>query len=65
MKDPVQCAAIWSDSFCGDVVLDAFIKVSREEDSILDKIYQSKYVRNIITKILFLYNIKRKYILTH
>ena len=44
-------------SFCGDVVWDSFYKASRDKENILDQKYQSKYVRNIITKISFFYNI--------
>ena len=38
-------------SFCGDVVLESFYKASRDEGSILDQIYKSKYARTIIVKI--------------
>ena len=44
-------------SFCGDVVLDSFNNASRDKENILDQIYKSKYVRNIITMILILYNV--------
>ena len=51
--------------FGGDVVLDSLNKASQNEDNIFDQIYiTSKYVRNIITMILILYNIIRKCILT-
>ena len=43
--------------FCGDVVLESFNKASRDKENILDQIYKSKYVRNIVTMILILYNI--------
>ena len=51
-------------SFCGDVVSDSFNKTSRDEDEILDQIYESKYIRIIIMMILILYTIIRKCILT-
>ena len=51
-------------SFCGNVVLDSFNKASWDDDKILDQIYESKYVQIIKTKILILYNILRKCILT-
>ena len=51
-------------SFCGDVVLDSFNKVSRDEDNILDQILKFKYVRLCFVMILILYNIIQKYILT-
>ena len=31
-------------SFCGDVVSNSFNKASRDEDNILDQVYESKYV---------------------
>ena len=43
--------------FCGDVVLDNFIKASRDEDNILDQIYKSKYVQIFIMMILIIFNI--------
>ena len=46
-------------SFCGDVVLNSFNKSSRDEDNILDQVYQSKYVLIFIMIILVLYNIIR------
>ena len=46
--------------FCGDVVLDIFIKASRDEDNILGQIYRSKYVRIFILIILIIFNIFRK-----
>ena len=39
-------------------------KAYRDEDNILDQIYKSKYVWNIITIVIILYSIKRKCILT-
>ena len=51
-------------SFGGDVVLNSFNKVSRDEDNILDQGYKSKYVRIFIMMILILNNIIRKCILT-
>ena len=51
--------------FCGDVVLDSFNKAFSDEDYILDQIYNSIYVRNIITMILIFYTIKRKCIHTN
>ena len=48
-------------SFYGDVVLDSLNNASREKHNILDQIYKGKYARNIITMILFLFNIKNKY----
>ena len=38
-------------SFCGDVVSDSFNKRFRDEDKILDQIYQNKYVRITNTNI--------------
>ena len=46
--------------FCGDVVLDSFIKASRDEDNMLDQMYKSKYVRNFIMVILILITIFEK-----
>ena len=51
-------------SFHRDVVSDSFNETSRDENSMSDQIYVSKYVRSIIMMILILYNIVRKYILT-
>ena len=51
-------------SFYRDVVSDSFNKTSRDEDNILDQIYESKYVWSIIMMISILYNIVRKCILT-
>ena len=51
-------------SFDGDVVSDSFNKTLRDEDNILELIFQSKYVRIIIMMILILYNIIRKCMLT-
>ena len=51
-------------SFCGDAVLNSFNKVSRDEDNILDQVYESEYVRIFIMMILILYNIIRKCKLT-
>ena len=45
-------------SFCGDVVLDSFNMMYRDEDNILYQIYRSKYFRIIIMMILILYNMK-------
>ena len=39
-------------SFCGDVVLDSFNMSYRDEDSILVKKYESKYLGIFIMKIL-------------
>ena len=50
-------------SFWRDVVLAYFNKAFLDEDSIFDQIYNSKYVCDIITRILILYIIKRKRIL--
>ena len=50
--------------FCGDVVLNSFNKVCRDEDNILDQVYESEYVRTFIMMILILYNIIRKCILS-
>ena len=50
--------------FYGDVILDSFDKASRDEDNILDQIYNSKYVRIIIMMTLILYNIIQKCLLT-
>ena len=41
-------------SFCVEVVFGCSNKASRDEDSILDQIYKSKHVRNIIMMILIL-----------
>ena len=46
--------------FCGDVVLDTYNEASRYEDNILDYIYNNKYVRIILRKILILNNIIQK-----
>ena len=51
-------------SFCGDVVLGSFNQTSWDEDNILDQIYKRKCVRIIVMRILILYNILRKCILT-
>ena len=51
-------------SSCWDVVSDSFNKTYRDEDNILNQVYQSKYVLISIMMILILYNIIRKYILT-
>ena len=45
-------------------VLDSFNKASRDEDNPLDQIYKCKYVRIYIMRILILYKIIRKCILT-
>ena len=44
-------------SFCGDVVLNSFIKAYRDEHNILDQVYESKYVRIYIMMILIFYDI--------
>ena len=51
-------------SFGGDVVSGSFNKTFRDEDNILDQIYENKYVRIILVMILILYKIIRKCILT-
>ena len=51
-------------SFYGDVVLESFNDIFRNEDNILDQIYKSKCVQIIIMIILILYNVIRKCILT-
>ena len=51
-------------SFGGDVVSDSFNKPFRDEENILDQIYESKCVRIILVMILVLYNILGKCILT-
>ena len=38
-------------SFWGNVVLDGFDRASRDEDNILDQIYNSKYIRIFIMMI--------------
>ena len=43
----------YTNSFLGYVVLDSFNMVYRDEDSILDKIYQSKYFWPSVLKIKF------------
>ena len=48
---------------CGDIVLDSFSKVSRDEDNILDQMFKSKYVRIFIMMILILFKIFRKCII--
>ena len=48
-------------SFCEYVIFD---KAKRYEDNILNQIYQSKNVWNIIMMIFIFYNIKRKCLLT-
>ena len=50
-------------SFCGDVVSDSFNKQSRDENNILDQIYESTYARIIIMMIFILYNIIKKCLL--
>ena len=47
-------------SFCGDVVLNSFNKVYRDEDNILDQVYKWKYVRMIFIMMI----LHEKYILT-
>ena len=47
-----------------DDVLDNFNMVYRDEYSILDQTYQSKYVRIFIMTIFNIHNIIQKYILT-
>ena len=42
---------------CGDFVVDSFNRAYREEDNILDQLYECKYVCKIIMMILILYNI--------
>ena len=49
-----------SDGNSGDVVLDSFNKKSRDEDNILNEIFESKYVRIIIMMILIRYYINKK-----
>ena len=39
-------------SFCGDVIFDSFNKAFRDEDNILDQMYEHKYVRIFIMMIL-------------
>ena len=46
-------------SFCGDVVLDGFNEIFRDEDNILDSIYKSKNVHIIIMMASILYNMIR------
>ena len=44
-------------SFCGDVVLDSFNIANKDEDNILDKMFQSKYVWiNIMMILIFLWH---------
>ena len=47
-------------SLCGDVILNSFNKASRDEDNILDQVYESKYVRICIMMILIFFKIIRK-----
>ena len=47
-------------SFGGDVVSGSFNETFRDEDNILDQVYNSKYVRIILSMILNLNNIIRK-----
>ena len=47
-------------NFNGDVVSDTFNKTSRDEDSILEQMYKSKYVRIIIKMIFIINKIIRK-----
>ena len=54
----------YANSFLGDVVLDSFNNLSRDEDNILEKIYKSKYLQIFIMIILDFYIIIQKYILT-
>ena len=51
-------------SFGGHVVLNSLKKASRDEENILDQVYESKYVRIFIIMILILYDIIRKCIQT-
>ena len=37
-------------SFCGDVLFDSFNKTSRDENNVLDQIYESKHVLDIIER---------------
>ena len=51
-----------ANSFCGNVVLDSFNEILRDEGNILDQIYKIKCVQIITFKILILYNmIKNEY----
>ena len=59
---PVQCDANRLEQILRR--LDKFNKAYRDEDNILDQIYESKYVRIISIMTLILYNILRKFILT-
>ena len=47
-------------SFSGDVVLDSFNKASRDAETILEQVDESKYVKIFIIMILILYNMIRK-----
>ena len=48
MQNHAQCDEIRKEIFFGDVVSKHFNQTSRDEDNILDQIYQSNYVRIII-----------------
>ena len=43
----IECHAIRSEQFWGDVILDSFIKVSMDKDNILDKIHQMQSCFNV------------------
>ena len=51
-------------SISGDVVLDSFNRAYLDEFNILDQIYNNKYVQIIFMRILVLYNIIQKCLLT-
>ena len=56
----IQCDAIRSEQFCGDVVSEKFNKTFRDGHNNLDQIYISKYIRIIFVMIFILFNIIRK-----
>ena len=51
-------------SISGDVVLHSFNRAYLDEFNILDQIYNNKYVQIIFMRILVLYNIIQKCLLT-
>ena len=48
-------------SLFGDIVLESFIKVSLDEENILDQAFKKKYVRITSMMICILYNIIQKF----
>ena len=65
LRSLIQCDAIRLEHFLWRCRLGHFNKTYQDEDNILDRICESKYVRNIINLISILYILKRKCILKH